>query len=325
MDLRRLRTFITVAEQGTVSKASEVLRIAQPALSRQIRDLEAELGIRLFDRIRRRLVLTGEGERILGDSRAVFGAVTSLGEHARLLRGADAGVLKVAATPQTLEGVFARFLHTYAEHHPNVQIKLREAVGHAMPAMLERGEIHLGISLLRLIQAESHHFETLMLPPIEFLAAFSRSHPLESSASTDIRGLGLHPLLLLDTSFFVRQTFDAACQIAGFTPNIFIESRTPHTLLAFAEAGHGVAIVPSVLPTHRYNLQISRLTYRNKRLREPLAIVWHKRRALPAFAEDFCRLIADHMRAAFPITRPSAPRPHSHRAGVAIKSRADRR
>ena len=66
MDLRHLRTFVAVAEQGTVSKASLRLRVAQPALSRQISDLEAELGIKLFDRIRRRLVLTGEGERLLG-------------------------------------------------------------------------------------------------------------------------------------------------------------------------------------------------------------------------------------------------------------------
>lgn len=57
-----------------------------------------------------------------------------------------------------------------------------------------------------------------------------------------------HPLQLLDSSFFVRQTFDAACRIAGFAPSIFLASRTPHTLLAFAEAD-GVAIVPSVLPT----------------------------------------------------------------------------
>jgi DNA-binding transcriptional LysR family regulator len=86
MDLRHLRTFVTVAEQGTVSKASLRLRVAQPALSRQIGDLEAELGVRLFDRIRRRLVLTGEGEQLLEDCRAVLGAVSSLNERAQLLR-----------------------------------------------------------------------------------------------------------------------------------------------------------------------------------------------------------------------------------------------
>ena len=67
MDLRRLRTFVAVAELGTVSKAALRLRITQPALSRQIMDLQQELGLRLFDRVGRGLVLTAEGEQFLGD------------------------------------------------------------------------------------------------------------------------------------------------------------------------------------------------------------------------------------------------------------------
>ena len=72
MDLRHLRTFVTIAEQGTVSRASDELRVAQPALSRQLQDLEGELGIRLFDRIRRRLVLTTEGKLLLADCRGAL-------------------------------------------------------------------------------------------------------------------------------------------------------------------------------------------------------------------------------------------------------------
>ena len=78
MDLRHLRTFVTVAEQGTVSKAALHLHIAQPALSRQIHDLEDALGVKLFDRVRRRLVLTGEGEQLLEHCRTVLGAAHTL-------------------------------------------------------------------------------------------------------------------------------------------------------------------------------------------------------------------------------------------------------
>ena len=74
MDLRHLRTFITVADAGTVSRASLLLHVAQPALSRQIKELEDELGVRLFQRVRRRLILTAEGERLLADSRTVLGS-----------------------------------------------------------------------------------------------------------------------------------------------------------------------------------------------------------------------------------------------------------
>ena len=73
MDLKRLRTFVTVAEQGSVSRAALRLHISQPGLSRQIQELEQELGLRLFDRVGRRLVLTGEGEQLLGSCRSVLG------------------------------------------------------------------------------------------------------------------------------------------------------------------------------------------------------------------------------------------------------------
>src|SRR6186997_1453805 len=114
MDLRQIRTFVSIVEHGTVSKASERLRTAQPALSRQIRDLEDELGLKLFERLRKRLVLTGEGEQLLAGCRTILGDVTSLSEHARELRQGDTGILRVAATPQTVEGVFSTFLGRYA-------------------------------------------------------------------------------------------------------------------------------------------------------------------------------------------------------------------
>ena len=110
MDLRHARTFVTVADLGTVSKAAARLHIAQPALSRQIRDLEQELGLKLFDRVGRRLVLTGEGEQLLGDCRGLLNCASSIGERAQQLRRGDAGILKVAASPQFIEGTLSWFL-----------------------------------------------------------------------------------------------------------------------------------------------------------------------------------------------------------------------
>ncbi len=110
MDLRHARTFVTVAELGTVSRAAVRLHIAQPALSRQIRDLEEELDLKLFDRVGRRLVLTGEGEQLLGDCRALLNCASAIGERAQQLRRGDAGILKVAASPQFIEGTLSGFL-----------------------------------------------------------------------------------------------------------------------------------------------------------------------------------------------------------------------
>jgi DNA-binding transcriptional LysR family regulator len=307
MDLKRLRTFVTVAEQGTVSKAALRLHVSQPSLSRQIGDLQQELGLRLFDRVGRRLVLTSEGEQLLGDCRNLLGYASSLSERAQLLRHGDTGVLKVAASPVQIEAVLSTFLHRYAERYPNVQMKLVEAVGPDILAMLERGEIHLGV-LLQAVQADDRHFSIYPVPPVELLAACHPSFQLTPGSMIDISQLVSHPLLLLDSGFLVRKTFDAACRLARLKPNILIESRAPSNLLALAEARHGVAIIPSVVLTHRYTLRIVRITHERKALREPLGVVWDKRRVLPRYARDFSEMLAAHMRELFAIKQRSAPK-----------------
>jgi|RhiMetdeSRZDD1v2_1073273.scaffolds.fasta_scaffold54242_4 DNA-binding transcriptional LysR family regulator len=309
MDLRRTRTFVTVAELGTVSKASLRLRIAQPALSRQISDLEQEFGVKLFDRVGRRLVLTGEGEQLLSDCRALLNYANAVGERAQQLRRGDTGVLKVAASPQFIEGVLSDFLHRYAQRYPNVQVKLIEGVAWSDTlGMLERGEIHLGQNLLRAVQPGDPRFANRPLEAVELLAACHGALTIGKSGAIDLARLAAHPLLVVDTSFVSRRTFDATCRLAGIEPNIVFESRTPHTLLAMAERGHGVAIVPSAVQIDRYALRIVRVTYLGKALREPLAVFWERRRPLPRYAVAFCELLAEHVREVFPISRPSGPK-----------------
>jgi DNA-binding transcriptional LysR family regulator len=324
MNLRYARTFVTVAELGTVSKAAVRLRIAQPALSRQISALEQELGLKLFDRVGSRLALTGEGEQLLGDCRGLLNYATALGERAQLLRSGDTGVLKVAASPQFIEGVMSDFLHRYAKRYPNVQVKLIEAIGWTdIRGMLERGEVHLGQQLLHAVQPGDRRFASHPMEPVEQLAACHPTLTLGKGGAIEIDRLGPYALLLLDQSFVFRRTFDAACRLAGFEPNIKFESRAPHTLLAMAERGHGVAIIPSSLRTHRYALRIVSVTYRGKPLRAPLAVLWDKRRPLPRYATAFCEMLAEYVRQAFPITRPSEPRrgatvrPATHRSARA--------
>jgi DNA-binding transcriptional LysR family regulator len=309
MDLRHTRTFVTVAELGTVSKAALQLRIAQPALSRQIADLEQELGLKLFDRVGRRLFLTSEGEQLLSDCRGLLNYSSGIGERAQLLRRGDIGVLKVAASPQHIESVFGDLLHQYARRFPKVQVKLFDVVGPEMFVMLERGEIHLGQSLVHAVPAEDRRFAHLPLEPVDMLACCHPPLTLGRGRTIEIGRLAQYPLLLMDSEFVVRRTFDAACRLAQLKPDIMLESRAPHTLLALAEAGHGVAIIPSALQAHRYNLQIVTVTYRGKPLREPLTIFWDKRRPRTRYATAFCEMLAEHVRKAFPITRPSEPRP----------------
>src|SRR5436853_7478018 len=112
MDLRRLKTFVTVAELGTVSKAAMHLRIGQPALSRQISDLQQELGLRLFDRVGRRLIITAQGEQLLIDCRRVVADLNSVRERAEALRCGDSGTLRRVARQHASETVIGGFLPT---------------------------------------------------------------------------------------------------------------------------------------------------------------------------------------------------------------------
>lgn len=306
MDLRHTRTFVTVAELGTVSKAALHLHVAQPALSRQIGDLERELGLKLFDRIGRRLLLTSAGEQLLADCRGLLNYASAVGERAELLRHGDSGVLKVGASPQHIESVLAAFLHRYAKRYSNVQVKLVEAAGRDTLALLERHEIHLGQNLAPFLESDDPRFGSLPLQHVDLLAACHPALDLGKGRTIEIDRLAPHPLLLLHSSFMFRRAFDAACRLAELKPNIFIESRTPQTLLALAEARHGVAIIPSQLQTRHYNLRIVAVTYRGRPLRTQMVIQWDKQRPRPGYAMAYCEMLADYVREIFPITRPSA-------------------
>ena len=188
-------------------------------------------------------------------------------------------------------------------------MKLIEAIGAETLGLLERGEIHLGKTLLRAVQPGNPRLENHPLKPVDLLAVWHPRLVTGNGAAIEIAQLAAHPLLLLDTSFIFRRTFDAACRLAGIEVNIAFESRVPHTLLTMAEKGHGVAIVPSALRIDRYPLlRIARVTYQGKALREPLAIFWEKRRPLPAYAAAFCEMLAEYAREVFPISRPSEPK-----------------
>src|ERR1700744_4597029 len=319
MDLRHARTFVTVAGLGPVSKAALRLRIAQPALSRQLIDLERDLGLRLFDRVGRRLLLTSEGGQLLSGCRVLLNSASAVTEQAEMLRYGDAGVLKVAGSPQHIESVAAPFLHRYAERYPKVEVKISEGTGSDILTLLERGEIHLGQNLLHAIKLDERHYGSLPLGSVELLAVCRPSMPLAHRRTIEVARLAAFPLLLMDSGFGFRRAFDAASRMAGLKPTIMFESRNPHTLLALAEAGHGVAIVPSQLSCHRYRLRIVGLTYRGRPLREALTISWDKRRPLPRFATAYCEMLAAHMREIFPITKPTEP-PSVRKAASPVSS-----
>ncbi|MGH7331684.1 MAG: LysR family transcriptional regulator, partial [Candidatus Rokuibacteriota bacterium] len=161
MDLQHLRAFVTVADAGGIGRAVGRLNRSQPALSRQIRALEAELDVRLFDRIGRRVQLTSEGEDLLRRARGLMTDVDSLQERARALKGGQTGIVRLGATPQAIETLLAGFLARYRRRHPGVEVQLIEDGGARLPARLERGDVHLS-----LMPAGDSRFQWRLLFPV---------------------------------------------------------------------------------------------------------------------------------------------------------------
>jgi LysR family cyn operon transcriptional activator len=146
VNLRHWRAFATIVDAGGFARAGSRLNLSQPALSRQIRSLEADLGVQLFDRIGRRTRLTAEGEDLLRRARELLTGADSLGERARALKGGQAGVLRVGATPQAMETLLAGFLPRYRRGHPGIDVHLVEDGGVRLVTRLEHGDVHLALT-----------------------------------------------------------------------------------------------------------------------------------------------------------------------------------
>src|SRR5262245_54870502 len=123
---------------------------------------------------------------------------------------------------------------------------------------------------------------------------------------------------LVRVSTNVRGEFlQGVCRrLAGIQPDILIESRAYSNLLALAEAGHGVAVIPSVVLTHRYALRVLPIPHKDNSIREPLAVTWERRRMLPKYAQDFSEMLATHMRDLFQTARGRYGSSGKHRGGT---------
>jgi len=297
MDLKRLRTFVVVAEQGTVSSAAKTLRITQPALSRQLQDLQAEFGVALFDQVGRRLRLTAEGAELVPACRSLLGQADGLLEHARSLAQGDSGELKIGAPAHLIASVFSGVLREFAAKYPRVHVRTVEAGSVDQPELLRRGDLHAAVGFLNGNESE---FVVYPLPSVKALLAYNPGGGLSFAPTVDVRALGEVPLLLLVQGFGTRKSFDAACRLERVFPKVFMESSSPETLLALARGSLGAAVVPSTARIDRRSLRLAPLTFRGRPLTTEIAVLWSGTRRLPRYAEAFSTILAAHMQRVTP-------------------------
>ena len=295
MNLRHLRYFVAVADAGSVSRAAQRLNITQPALSRQIQDLEREFACRLFDRIGRRIILTRDGQEILERKRRLLADAEALGERARALAGGEAGVLRIGAVPQFIEAVLPEVLTRYSLTYPGIDLELVADGGGLLLRRLQQGELHLAVGLWR-----TGGLQNRPLFPARVLALMQRGHWLAGRNALAVTDLSGSALLLLKPDFQTREMFDEACQAAQFEPSVRLESRSSQPLVALAAAGHGVAIVPSGVRFDAARVAVAGLLDGSRPLGSWSHAVWDARRYLPTYARGFIEVVEDYTKLRIP-------------------------
>jgi DNA-binding transcriptional LysR family regulator len=309
MELRHLRYFAAVADAGNVSRAARRLHVTQPALSRQIQDLEREFACRLFDRIGRRVVLTRDGEEILERTRRLLAEAEALRERAHALAGGEAGVLRIGATPQFIEAALPEVLTRYSLTYPGIEVELVEEGGGLLLRRVREGELHLAVGLWR-----TGGLQSQPLFPVRVLAVMQRGHRFAGQNALAVTDLVGSPLLLLGREFQTRELFDEACEAAHFEPSVRLESRSPQSLVALAEAGQGIAIVPSVVRLDASRVAIAGMLDGSRPFGSWNHAGWDPRRYLPTYARGFIEVLKDYTKTSYPghqlgdLTR-AVPRP----------------
>jgi LysR family transcriptional regulator, cyn operon transcriptional activator len=295
MNLRFLRTFITVADNAGVGRAAARLNLTQSAVSRQIQALEGELGLQLFARIGRNVRLTSEGEDLLVRSRRLLLEAEAFGQRASALKTGEVGVLRVGATPQVIENLLADFLSRYRKRHSGVEIHLVEDGGSRLPLRLERGDIDVAI-----MPAGEGRYSGQLLYPMHVLAVLPQEHRLSRRAVLDVTDLADESLLRLTSSFASHGWFEAACHVARIRPRVLLESVAPQTLIALARTGHGVAVVPSPVRIPREGVRVAVVLHRGVSIGRWTVAAWDSQRFRPPYAVQFVEELVSRCRRNYP-------------------------
>lgn len=242
MELRQLRYFISVADFCSFTRAAEHERIAQPSLSQQIRKLEDELGVRLFDRLGRRIRLTDFGERFRDRARRILAEVDGVRSEVDEFLGLRRGSVSVGAIPTVAPYLLPPALARFRQICPQVEVHVKEDLTHSLLEQLTSGRLDLGILSLPV-----RHPALVTLPLLEepMSLAVPRSHPLwKRRRKVTLRELANEPFLLLREGHCFREDVLRTCNRLRVTPNVVFEAGQLETLIAMVGTGVGVTLLP---------------------------------------------------------------------------------
>jgi DNA-binding transcriptional LysR family regulator len=240
VELRQLEYFVAVARHGNFGRAAEAVYVSQPALSQQVRRLEAELGLALLRRTSRGVELTPAGEDLLARAERILVDVAqaraTMDEHAGVVRGA----VRVAAT--TADALrLPEILAAFHREHPGVRLALRHASTGEVLALLRRRAVDLAVLSLGSESTDGLTVTPLAEEPLRAIAPPDEPFRSAAAAIDDLRG---RPFVLPEPGTALRETVMTACQQRGFSPVPLLEVSDPATVRFLVSAGLGISLVP---------------------------------------------------------------------------------
>jgi DNA-binding transcriptional LysR family regulator len=243
MELRQLRYLVALADEGHFTRAAARVRVAQPALSQQIRKLEEELGVVLFDRTTRQVRATEAGALLTARARRILSEVDGAGAELQRLTGVVAGRVTIGLTQTPGPFDLPRLLAAFHARFPQVELAVREDLSTALAQQLRDDALDLAfLSLVE--QDERHGIELHPLARERLVVALPSDHRLAHRRQLTIGDLREEEFVAFFEGATIRDAVRQIAQAAGFEPRIAFETREVARARAFVAEGLGVAILP---------------------------------------------------------------------------------
>jgi DNA-binding transcriptional LysR family regulator len=248
MELRHLRYFVAVAEVLSFTKAAAKLHTAQPSLSRQIKDLEDELGVRLLHRTKQLVTLTDEGRSFLADAKRLLALAAETVESVRRLRSGETRALNVGYVSNLFYDLLPKTLASFHQSFPTVSVNLFDLSCGEQFRALEDGKLDLGfVGLHEPIARRGLEFRPIA--SYKTVVALPKDNPLAGKITIELKALAPMFFIGMSESSYpgYRDWLTKTCQRAVFTPKVLQDVGLERTMIHAVAAGLGVALVPEQL------------------------------------------------------------------------------
>jgi DNA-binding transcriptional LysR family regulator len=280
MDLRHLRYFQAVAEELSYSKAAVRLRIAQPALSRAVQEVEAELGSPMLERNRRTVRLTPAGKVLLREAAIISERWVEGMRRVRRTAAGEEGELRIGYIGPPIQPFFGRLLRDYRQRYPRVSLHLEERTPERVWEMLAKGR--LSVAFTRPVTTpDAMGLRTHLLRNERVGIVVPKTHPLAKQTTVSWRVVANEPVIILARreGVTLHEAVLVGCRRAGFSPRIAYTPSLIGTVLSYVEAGAGIGIVPECVTTMDSPLRF--IPLKPKRT-IPLVLAWQEDENTPA-------------------------------------------